>query len=267
VLVSFDDAYDDFAAEAWPVLRRHGIPAVLFVPTGYPDRSDQAFWWDRLDAAILGAPQGELETPLGRLALGDPASRRRTAGFVRDQIKRRGHEEAMALVAQLLDALDAPPGRSAVLGWDALRTLSGEGLAIAPHSRTHALLDRLPDDRLDDEVAGSLRDLESRLGASAVSPLFAYPAGGVDRRAVAAVERAGIAAAFTTRRGINDLASADWLRLRRINVGARSSVGLIHAQLMPTVWRLADARRGSGGAATHHTRPDGRAVGDDPGML
>ena len=36
VLVTFDDAYADFAEHAWPVLRAHGISPLLFVPTAFP---------------------------------------------------------------------------------------------------------------------------------------------------------------------------------------------------------------------------------------
>jgi len=33
VLLTFDDAYLDFATEAWPRLQARSMPAVLFVPT------------------------------------------------------------------------------------------------------------------------------------------------------------------------------------------------------------------------------------------
>jgi peptidoglycan/xylan/chitin deacetylase (PgdA/CDA1 family) len=39
VLISFDDGYLDNLENAVPVLRRHGYPAVLFVPIGYLDES------------------------------------------------------------------------------------------------------------------------------------------------------------------------------------------------------------------------------------
>jgi Polysaccharide deacetylase len=39
VLVTFDDAYRDFADSAWPVMRAHGVPATLFVATGCTARS------------------------------------------------------------------------------------------------------------------------------------------------------------------------------------------------------------------------------------
>ena len=35
MLLTFDDAYRDFATNAWPTLKRYGLPATLFVPTAY----------------------------------------------------------------------------------------------------------------------------------------------------------------------------------------------------------------------------------------
>src|SRR2546422_713898 len=47
VIITFDDAYRNFEEVAWPVLKRHRLPTTLFVPTGFPDRPEKVFWWER----------------------------------------------------------------------------------------------------------------------------------------------------------------------------------------------------------------------------
>jgi Polysaccharide deacetylase len=70
VLVTFDDAYTDFRANAWPVLKRLGLPVTLFVPTAYPDAPDRSFWWDRVWQAVTESRVGgELETSSGRMPI------------------------------------------------------------------------------------------------------------------------------------------------------------------------------------------------------
>jgi transcriptional regulator of arginine metabolism len=72
---------------------------------------------------------------------------------------------------------------------------------------------------------------------------------GTQQDVVSALADEGVEVAFTTERGVNDLRRPDWLRLRRINVGRRSSVGAIRLQV------LASARFG----ATNGLRPRGVA--------
>ncbi len=47
LLVTFDDGYRDNFEHAYPALRERGLPAVLFVTTGFVD-SGRALYWDRL---------------------------------------------------------------------------------------------------------------------------------------------------------------------------------------------------------------------------
>jgi len=37
IVITFDDAYEDFYTRVFPLLKRLGIPATLFVPTGFID--------------------------------------------------------------------------------------------------------------------------------------------------------------------------------------------------------------------------------------
>jgi peptidoglycan/xylan/chitin deacetylase (PgdA/CDA1 family) len=244
VAVTFDDAYRDFAEYAWPTLRRCGVPATLFVPTAYPDRPELAFWWDRLHAAISATSQRSLRVPSGTLPLRDASERLRAFRALRREVQRLEHARALALVASVEAELEARPSRGCVLGWDALRSLAREGLAIAPHTRTHPLLDRLDPQAVEEELLGSMRDLERELGSAV--PALAYP-GGSDSDAVRdCVDRTGFELAFTTCRGKNRVGSIDWLRLRRLNVGVHTPLAAVRAQLlaMPCLHELSGSASG-----------------------
>jgi peptidoglycan/xylan/chitin deacetylase (PgdA/CDA1 family) len=231
LLISFDDAYHDFADHAWPVLQKLGLPCVVFVPTAFPDRPERAFWWDRLYRAIVSARRDEpLASAAGRLPLHTPAERERSFRRVRDRVKALPHREAMELVARVCGALEGSPLAGEVLGWDRLRALAREGVALCPHTRSHALLDQLRAEEIRAEIEGSLADLRREIGATA--PVLAYPDGRYGREALRVAREVGIEVAFTTRRGVNDLLNTDPLQLRRVPVTLRTSDALLRAQLL-----------------------------------
>ena len=235
VLVTFDDAYEDFAEHAWPALRRLGLPVTLFVPTAFPDHPERGFWWDRLYNALRGTALPQITTPVGSLPLSDPAARRSTFKQLRNYVKSLPHEEAMAWVEAFCAALDTEPAPNPVLGWDALRQLAGEGVTLGAHTRTHPLVNRISIEQARFEASGSRDDLAQAIGSA--PPIFAYPSGGYDQRVVDGLAEDGFELAFTTVRGLNDLRRADPLRLRRINVGQRASLALLRTQLLPSaVW-------------------------------
>lgn len=242
VMLTFDDAYRDFAETAWPILRRYGAPATLFVATGYPDRPELAFWWDRLHAALATTDRSdELATPAGPLSLATDRDRRRAMSALRAHLTSVPHATAMSAVDELVTELspslaDRTPS---VLSWPELRALHSEGVALAPHSRTHPRLDRIPLEQAHTEIVGSRADLEREIGTA--PPVFAYPGGGYTRDVVRLLEEAGFAAAFATRRGLNDLARASWLELRRINVGRRTALPLLRMQLLKRPARVLEA--------------------------
>lgn len=238
VLVTFDDGYRDFAANAWPVLRAATVPATLFVATGFTADPAARFWWDRLWAAVYGAEPSTLATPIGAVPVGR-ADARGTVGRLRDWLKGLDHDAVLHEVDRIVDALspaggkppDARPERS-VLDWDELRRLAADGVTLAPHTRDHPLLDRIDLERAEAEITGSFDDLERETGGVArPARVLAYPSGAHGGTAVEAARRADMTLAMTTRRGGNDLRRADRLRLRRINVGGRATVPLIRAQL------------------------------------
>lgn len=242
VLLTFDDAYRSFAEVAWPLLRRHGFPAALFVPTAYPDRREPRFWWDRLEQAFARATRrAPLETPVGVLPLATPAERARAHGLVKRHVKDLPHAETLARTDELCLALGAANEEHEVLGWEELRALARQGVVLGAHSRTHPRLDRVSKAQAREEIRGSLCDLEREIPDQ--PRVFAYPDGRFDDELVEVARAAGVELAFTTRRGTNDLARSDRLRLRRIHVDAGDSVPVLRAKLALSAARLEPATR------------------------
>jgi len=232
VLVTFDDAYCDFAEHAWPIMQRYDIPAALFVPTAFPDHPERSFWWDRLYQALRTTPRRDvLETPVGRLPLETAAQREQALLTLRDYMTTLPHAEAMLWIEQLCQELKADPPEPSVLDWDALRQLANQGVTLGAHTQTHPLMNRISAQEARTEALGSLQDLQAQIGS--VPPIFAYPSGGINDEVVQGLAQGGFSLAFTTGRGLNNWDTAERLRLGRINVGPRTNLTTLRMQLLP----------------------------------
>jgi len=231
VLITFDDAYQDFADLAWPVLRQYALPVTLFVPTAFPDHPERVFWWDWLSEAFrLTTRRDELETPTGRFSLSAPAQRRSAYKRLRDYVKSLPNARVSGVVEQVCSQLGVPQSGPPVLGWEDLRELARQGVSLGAHTQTHPLMNRISLEEVCQEISGSFDDLQREIGSAL--PVFAYPGGELSDAAARHLQEAGAELGFTTRRGLNDLSSLDRLRISRINIGQRTSLSILRAQLL-----------------------------------
>jgi peptidoglycan/xylan/chitin deacetylase (PgdA/CDA1 family) len=244
VLVTLDDAEVDILSYAAPILRRHGVPATVFVPTGAVGRPD-GFWWHRLHfLARAAAGRGDdlygwLMQARPELACPDP---------VRDLWKRlrllpEGEREE--LLARAADAAGNPalPPVPRPMSWDELAELGRDGLiTLGAHTVTHAMMAALTDEQLGWELRTSREQL-ARLPA--YRDVFAYPYGDpavVTDCTRSAVQAAGFAAGFTTRPASVSPADDPWT-LGRVAV---DDVGVTEFRWAVDHGLCLDGRRGRG---------------------
>jgi peptidoglycan/xylan/chitin deacetylase (PgdA/CDA1 family) len=260
VLLTFDDGYRDFGEIAWPILRRYGMPSILFVATAYPD-SDREFWWDRLAHAFTFTHRQTIErAPCGRLSLRTPTDRQASARAWIKRLETLPHEQAMLLVEQVCRELgETTRGGARVLTWQELRHLAANGVTVAAHTRTHAALTQLPLEAVRTEIRRSRLDLLQELGS--LTPVFSYPFGAHNDDVVEIVRQEGFQLAFTCRHGFNCLPVAEPLRLQRTNITLRTTPFLFAVRLTTSGayadrWRLAAKERKSRRAISPVVTPE-----------
>jgi peptidoglycan/xylan/chitin deacetylase (PgdA/CDA1 family) len=206
-IVTFDDGYRDNLL-AVPILKRHHVPAAIYITTGAIARV-RTFWWDEHEA-ILGAV-GQLElTWQGTAHRWELATRELKERAFNDlnrmfkALPPQGQDELLAVLRTAAQSAGLPPpyfDAEAMLTWDEVIALDREPLiTIGAHTVDHFVMSQLRDEELQRQIHESRDELERRLGHPVQH--FAYPFGReehADSREFAAVDRAGFLSAVTTR--------------------------------------------------------------------
>ncbi|HEV2750275.1 MAG TPA: polysaccharide deacetylase family protein [Gemmatimonadales bacterium] len=200
--LTFDDGYEGVFTHAWPLLRRLGLAATVFIVAERPD-TQEAFWWDHPDIARNLTSKGR-ERWLGEL---------------------KGDGSGIASALSLMTSARLPHSHRPA-GWDTIRAAAREGLEIGVHSATHRSLTRLDDAELERELVHSRDTVRLRTGAD--PDLFAYPYGLWDARVHDAARAAGYRGAVTLDYGLVSSGADPWA-LRRVNVPAGISLPAFEA--------------------------------------
>jgi peptidoglycan/xylan/chitin deacetylase (PgdA/CDA1 family) len=206
-VVTFDDGWIDNYRYAYPVLRRLGIPATIFLATGFVG-TDRWYWPERL-------------TYLRRHGATVPGDREgRDDQDVEDLIERWKARSWVSIEAELEESMRkagiAMPRERVVVNWDEVAEMSEHGISFGSHSVNHALLTV---ERTDD-VRSELRTSLERLEQARINhlPVFAYPNGAFSGEIAAEVKAAGYVAAVTTEPGREPQRPGDLFALRRVTV-------------------------------------------------
>ena len=158
-------------------------------------------------------------------------------------------------ITGMVDGAPLHQGQAPLAGWELLEHAGAVGVSVGSHTRGHVSLVGLDPGPLEDELAGSLRDLRRSL--SGPIPILAYPYGRYDEAAREAAITAGYSAAYTTTAGRNGAGTDPWC-LRRISIQQRNGLPsflwkAITGEPLPARWErrlaareAAARRRGDG---------------------
>ncbi|MBA3753689.1 MAG: polysaccharide deacetylase family protein, partial [Nitrospira sp.] len=151
-VVTFDDGWLDNYRHAYPILKRLGLPATIFLPTDYVG-SDEWFWPDQLsfllkvvaDRQVMVEDINTIEGVLSRFLNGDirlPLETLACCEQVTDHIIHRCKPLPIQRIRELIETLAfglkvSLPNDRVIVNWDEVREMSRHALSFGSHSCSH----------------------------------------------------------------------------------------------------------------------------------
>lgn len=182
VLVTFDDGHIDNYEVAFPILKRHGVPAAIFLSTAYID-SGEPFWFDQVSAWIHrldGLALEELGIAKRDISGSLPVRRKLSADYL-EMLKELSDADRQDRVAKLKDRADVQGIElnrewARPMNWSQVNEMIAGGMEFGSHTVTHPVLSRLSDDRQALELTLSRQRIMDMTQKAA--RVLAYPVGG-----------------------------------------------------------------------------------------
>lgn len=203
VVLTFDDGYLDTLEVAAPILARYGLPATLYLATGYVDRGKNQ-WEDELYAAYRHAarlPDDVFQS-----------YRAEAAQLLRSDMETR--ERELDSIRARLRPTQSPPRTT--LTWDEVRELDRAfpQIALGVHTDEHVNLAALSTERARAHVMSSIDRFEQELGRRPAH--FAFPYSRVNEDVRRELPRLGLRSAMTTTGVVNTTRSESAWDLQRL---------------------------------------------------
>jgi peptidoglycan/xylan/chitin deacetylase (PgdA/CDA1 family) len=231
-LITFDDGWKDNLVNAYPILKKYRVPALIFLPTDFIG-SSRSFWQEELADLLVKARkqnQEDKEFSLRNRGLFDVSGFQpimksdearlpeEIAAFLSAQKKKSilEIEKLLQVMKQALpDQAIQDRKESVFLNWDEVKAMASDGIDFGSHGKSHALLPNLEPAEAEREIGESKEILEHRIGQCIDA--FSYPNGDCNERLAEAVRGHGYRVAFGTEQG-TVIPGADPFRICRVNI-------------------------------------------------
>jgi peptidoglycan/xylan/chitin deacetylase (PgdA/CDA1 family) len=204
VCLTFDGAYKDLIASAYPVLAKHGVPFTAYVPTAFPDGVGEV-WWLALEQVIARETRISLVVDRSerRFGLGTISEKYQAYEFLEAWMRSLPPADLSFAIRDLCTRYTvdlAALSRDALMDWGDLAKLATDPLVnIGSATVNYPILSNLKEGDATREITMSRAVLQSALRREIRH--FAYPFGdsaAFRREHVAIAAEAGFASAVST---------------------------------------------------------------------
>lgn len=206
-VITFDDGYKDNYIYAYPILKKYGVPATIFLTAGFIG-NDKLFWWDKVGYILYHTKKKVINlSGVGEISLDSDKEIYNYNSILLKYLKTVSNEEKDNLIDELQKICNVKIpkglGKSLILSWDEVNEMKDSGISFGVHTMTHPVLTKITLEEAKREIIESKKIIENKLGTHV--KLFAYPNGGsadFDDRIIKLVREAGFDCAVTTIQGL-----------------------------------------------------------------
>jgi peptidoglycan/xylan/chitin deacetylase (PgdA/CDA1 family) len=226
-LITFDDGWVDNYTYAFPILKKYGVLATIFLSTDFIG-THRRFWSDRMGDLLWRYLSASIttkeETPRSPILRRYPQVNGSRLDRIHEKIdsiiercKEMSQEEIDEVIEKTVQDLDFDvPDERVFLDWKEIEEMSHHGIAFGSHSCSHRILTKLHPREVRGELETSLRTIqEKKINAVQV---FCYPNGNHNPDIAKQVEAAGYRAGVSARFGFEESIPEDRFALKRIGI-------------------------------------------------
>ena len=220
--ITFDDGYRDNYEKGFPILRKHNVPATIYLSYGHME-GQEIFWYEKLTSGLLSSQLQSIDLEdLGseKFSLNSQEDRDLAIYKLNLWLKTFTDKERTQLLTIILERLQVDESSldvSPMLTWEMVKEMKENNINFGSHTISHPILSREDKQSIEKEVVESRWLLEKKTGDSYSG--FAYPNGTEDdyNDTVLEFTRSTYQHACTTTPGIN-YRGQDPYQLKRVNI-------------------------------------------------
>ena len=232
VILTFDDGYRDNFLYAYPILKKYGIPATIFLATDFIG-TGKLLWPDKLawilyEASAIPTRSSLMYHKISKEIIHHVVNfyRYRSAMRIKSLeqlasiLKKHSEEQLEDILSALTKVCKIkawPEGNiHPMLSWKEVEIMSANYISFGSHTKSHPFLSNTTLDRVKIEIAKSRKEIEKHIQKPVTT--FAYPYGKRDdytKSAVEILKEEGFEYACSSERGSEVLPLQNFFNLKR----------------------------------------------------
>lgn len=231
VVLTIDDGYADCYEIAFPILKKYGLNATVFLTANFIEERSW-LWSNRIEYILSNSCLKQFEIGMSgknsQFDVSSLSSKHSAQLAIYDYCRRLPNNIKDEFIENLSLLLKVSVPEKATeefepLSWEQIREMGKSGISFGSHTKSHPILSQIDGHQAEEEIGDSKRIIEEQLSREVLT--FCYPNGqeeDFNEKSISIIQKNGYQCAVTAIPGTNN-SRRDLFRLKRIgDVGSFS---------------------------------------------